>query len=45
MTIAQMVDGGEEREDLAADYGLSLKQIQDAIDYTKKYRLARLVAA
>lgn len=45
VTIAQMVDGGEEREDLAADYGLSLKQIQDAIDYTKKYRLARLVAA
>ncbi|MBL7507663.1 DUF433 domain-containing protein, partial [Escherichia coli] len=45
VTIAQMVDGGEEREDLAANYGLSLKQIQDAIDYTKKYRLARLVAA
>jgi uncharacterized protein (DUF433 family) len=26
-------------EDIAADYGLSLQQVQQAIDYTKKYRL------
>jgi uncharacterized protein (DUF433 family) len=42
VTIAQMVDSGERREDLAADYGLSLRQVQDAIDYTKKYKLAKL---
>jgi uncharacterized protein (DUF433 family) len=45
VTIAQMVDSGEQREDLAADYGLSMRQVQDAIDYTKKYKLAKLTAA
>ncbi len=40
VTIAQMVDSGEQRADLAADYGLSMRQVQDAIDYTKKYKLA-----
>ena len=39
-TIAGMVAAGERHEDLAADYGLSLEQVQAAIDYTKKYRLA-----
>jgi hypothetical protein len=27
------------REDIAADYGLSRQQVEQAIDYTKKYRL------
>jgi uncharacterized protein (DUF433 family) len=40
VTIAGMAANGERHEDLAADYGLSLHQVQDAIDYTKKYRLA-----
>lgn len=40
VTIAQMASSGERPEDLAADYGLSLRQVQDAIDYTKKYKLA-----
>lgn len=44
VTIAQMADSGERHEDLAADYGLSLRQVQDAIDYTKKYKLASLAA-
>jgi uncharacterized protein (DUF433 family) len=44
VTIAQMADSGERPEDLAADYGLSLRQVQDAWDYTKKYKLAPLAA-
>lgn len=44
VTIARMVFSGERREDLAADYGLSLRQVQDAIDYTNKYKLAKLAA-
>jgi uncharacterized protein (DUF433 family) len=40
VTIAGMARGGVPPEDLAADYGLSLKQVQHAIDYTDKYRLA-----
>jgi uncharacterized protein (DUF433 family) len=39
-TIAGMAAHGERPEDLAADYALSLRQVQDAIEYTKKYRLA-----
>lgn len=39
-TIAGMAANGERPEDLAADYGLSMQQVQEAIDYTKKYRLA-----
>lgn len=39
-TIAGMAAHGERAEDLAADYGLSLQQVNEAIEYTKKYRLA-----
>jgi uncharacterized protein (DUF433 family) len=39
-TIAGMANAGERHEDLAADYGLSLEQVQAAIDYTEKYGLA-----
>ena len=39
VTIAGMANGGMRREDIAADYGLSLQQVKQAIDYTKKYRL------
>jgi uncharacterized protein (DUF433 family) len=38
-TIAGMAAGGELPEDLAADYGLSLEQVQAAIEYTEKYGL------
>jgi uncharacterized protein (DUF433 family) len=40
VTIAGMANCGERHEDLAADYGLSLQQVQDAVDYTAKYGLA-----
>ncbi|MDZ7882211.1 MAG: DUF433 domain-containing protein [Mycobacterium sp.] len=40
VTIAGMANGGVPHEDLAADYGLSLSQIQQALDYTDKYRLS-----
>lgn len=39
VTIAGMAKGGVPHEDLAADYGLSLAQVQQAISYTEKYRL------
>lgn len=39
-TIAGMANAGERHEDLAADYGLSMEQVQAAIDYAKKYKLA-----
>lgn len=39
-TIAGMANAGERHEDLAADYGLSLEQVQAAIDYTEKYAVA-----
>jgi uncharacterized protein (DUF433 family) len=39
-TIAGMAAAGERHEDLAADYGLSLDQVQAAVDYSKKYGLA-----
>jgi uncharacterized protein (DUF433 family) len=39
-TIAGMATAGERHEDLAADYGLSLEQIDAAIRYAKKYGLA-----
>jgi uncharacterized protein (DUF433 family) len=38
VTIAAMANGGMRHEDIAADYGLSLQQVQQAIDYTGKYR-------
>jgi uncharacterized protein (DUF433 family) len=38
-TIAGMVAAGEHREDLAADYGLSLAQVDSATTYTSKYKL------
>jgi uncharacterized protein (DUF433 family) len=40
VTIAGMANSGERHEVLAADYGLSLQQVQHAIDYTARYRLA-----
>jgi uncharacterized protein (DUF433 family) len=39
MTIAGMANGGTRHEDIAADYGLSLQQVKQAVDYTNKYRL------
>lgn len=38
--IAGMVEAGEDRADLAADYGLSLAQVQDAVNYVAKYGIA-----
>jgi len=40
VTIAGMVEAGERPEDVAADYGLSLQQVDDAKVYTERYRLA-----
>jgi uncharacterized protein (DUF433 family) len=40
VTIAGMVAAGERREDVAADYGLSLQQVDNAKAYTERYRLA-----
>ena len=40
VTIAGMAKGGVRHADLAADYGLSLQNVQQAIDYTRKYGLA-----
>jgi uncharacterized protein (DUF433 family) len=39
-TIAGMAKAGERPEDLAADYGLSLEQVQAAKDYAEKYSLS-----
>lgn len=39
VTIAGMARGGVPPEDLAADYGLSLHHVQQALDYTDKYGL------
>lgn len=39
-TVAGMAKAGERHEDLAADYGLSLEQVQSAVDYADKYGLA-----
>jgi uncharacterized protein (DUF433 family) len=39
-TIAGMVAAGEREEDLAADYGLSLRQVRSAVDYVHKYGVA-----
>jgi len=36
-TIAGMVAAGEKEEDLAADYGLSLLQVRDAVRYIRKH--------
>lgn len=40
VTIAGMANSGEPREVLAAEYGLSLEQVNQAIAYTERYRLA-----
>jgi uncharacterized protein (DUF433 family) len=40
VTIAGMANSGEPREILAAGYGLSLEQVDQAIAYTERYRLA-----
>ena len=40
VTIAGMVAAGERREDVAADYGLSLQQVDNAKVYTERYGLA-----
>lgn len=40
VTIAGMANNGERPEDLAADFGLSLQQVRDAVAYTAKYKLA-----
>jgi uncharacterized protein (DUF433 family) len=39
VTIAGMANGGMRHEDIVADYGLSPQQVQQAIDYTAKFRL------
>ena len=39
VTIAGMANSGEPREVLAAEYGISLHQVDEAIEYTKRYRL------
>ena len=39
-TIAGMVAAGDARDDLAADYGLSLAQVDAAVGYAKKHKLA-----
>ncbi|BCO57164.1 DUF433 domain-containing protein [Mycobacterium intracellulare subsp. intracellulare] len=40
VTIAGMANSGEPHEVLAAEYGLSLKQVDQAIAYTERYGLA-----
>jgi uncharacterized protein (DUF433 family) len=40
VTIAGMANSGEAHEVLAAEYGLSLRQVQQAIDYTERYHPA-----
>ncbi|BBZ49209.1 DUF433 domain-containing protein [Mycobacterium heidelbergense] len=40
VTIAGMANSGEPHEVLAAEYGLSLRQVDQAIAYTARYRLA-----
>jgi len=40
VTIAGMAKGGEPHEVLAAEYGLSVEQVDQAIGYTERYRLA-----
>ncbi|TAM72432.1 DUF433 domain-containing protein [Mycobacterium sp.] len=40
VTIAGMANSGEPHEVLAAEYGLSIKQVDQAIAYTERYRLA-----
>lgn len=40
VTIAGMANSGEPHEVLAAEYGLSLAQVDQAIAYTERYRLA-----
>jgi uncharacterized protein (DUF433 family) len=37
--IAAMANGAMRQEDIAADHGLSLHQVQQAVDYTNHYRL------
>lgn len=39
VTIAGMVNSGEPRDVLAAEYGLSLEQVDQAVAYTERYRL------
>jgi uncharacterized protein (DUF433 family) len=39
MTIAGMVAAGEPRDELAADYGLSLAQVDQAVRYATKHKL------
>jgi uncharacterized protein (DUF433 family) len=39
-TIAGMVAAAEQREDIAADYGLSLAQVDAAVRYAAKHQLA-----
>ena len=39
-TIAGMAMAGEREEDLAADYGLSLRQVRSAVGYVRKYGTA-----
>ncbi len=39
-TIAGMATAGEREEDLAADYGLSLRQVRSAVEYVNKYGVA-----
>ncbi|GFG74479.1 DUF433 domain-containing protein [Mycobacterium botniense] len=36
-TIAGMVTAGEREEDLAADYGLSIAQVREAVGYVAKH--------
>lgn len=40
VTIAGMANSGEAHDVLASEYGLSLQQVQQAIDYTERYHLA-----
>jgi uncharacterized protein (DUF433 family) len=40
VTIAGMANSGEPHEVLAAEYGLSLQQVDQAIAYTERYGLA-----
>lgn len=40
VTIAGMANDGEPHEVLAAEYGLSVEQVDQAIAYTERYRLA-----
>lgn len=40
VTVAGMAEAGEPRSEIAATYGISIANVDDAVSYARKYRLA-----